>query len=61
MPLRQRPAGMSVITAIHAFAGLLGPTLGGVFTDARQLTWRFCFWINLRKSHFPCRTNNEKS
>jgi hypothetical protein len=44
-----------VITAMYAFAGLLGPSLGGVFTDAHQLTWRFRFWINLRKSHFSWR------
>jgi MFS family permease len=50
VPLRQRPAGMALITAMYALAGLLGPTLGGVFTDAHQLTWRFCFWINLRES-----------
>lgn len=52
VPLRQRPAGMAVITAMYALAGLLGPTLGGVFTDAHQLTWRFCFWINLREFFF---------
>lgn len=53
VPLRQRPAGMAVITAMYALAGLLGPTLGGVFTDAHQLTWRFCFWINLRENVLP--------
>jgi MFS family permease len=23
-------------------------TFGGLFTDSPRLTWRFCFWINLR-------------
>ena len=29
-------------------SSVLGPLLGGLLTDSR-LTWRFCFWLNLRK------------
>ncbi|RDW64262.1 hypothetical protein BP5796_10764 [Coleophoma crateriformis] len=47
VPLRQRPMGMAIVNSTYALAGLLGPTLGGVFTDTPRLTWRFCFWINL--------------
>lgn len=49
MPLRQRPLYISLVTSMFAVSGVAGPLLGGVFTDSKRLTWRFCFWINLRK------------
>ncbi|KPM37656.1 hypothetical protein AK830_g8884 [Neonectria ditissima] len=47
VPLRARPFGMALVTSMYGIAGVLGPTLGGLITDTRRLTWRFCFWINL--------------
>ncbi|KAK1996713.1 major facilitator superfamily transporter [Colletotrichum falcatum] len=47
VPLRARPFGMALVTSMYGIAGVLGPTLGGLITDTPQLTWRFCFWINL--------------
>jgi MFS family permease len=49
MPLRQRPLYIGVVTSMFAVSGVAGPLLGGVFTDSKRLTWRFCFWINLRR------------
>lgn len=53
IPLRQRSLGLSLLQGVSSLAGMLGTTLGGVITDS-SLTWRFCFWINLRK-HFQRR------
>ncbi|PWY71775.1 MFS general substrate transporter [Aspergillus sclerotioniger CBS 115572] len=44
-PLEKRPLYTSMITAVYGIASVVGPLLGGVFTD--QVTWRWCFYINL--------------
>ena len=48
VPLSQRPLYMSIIMSMYGVASVAGPTLGGVLTDSERLTWRFCFWLNLR-------------
>ena len=52
VPVRKRHLYVSVVTSMYGVASAAGPLLGGIFTDSPSLTWRFCFWINLRTSHF---------
>lgn len=49
VPVPKRPLYLSFITIMYAVAAVLGPVLGGIFTETK-LTWRFCFWMNLRTS-----------
>jgi MFS family permease len=51
VPPRKRHLYVSVVTSMYGVASAAGPLLGGVFTDSAVLTWRFCFWVNLRKRH----------
>ncbi|KZL84309.1 mfs transporter [Colletotrichum incanum] len=46
-PLQLRPVLFATLTGMLAVVSLIGPPLGGVFTDSPTLTWRWCFWINL--------------
>lgn len=49
--MRKRPLLLAIISSMYGIASVIGPSLGGVFTHSKKLTWRFCFWINLRE--FP--------
>lgn len=44
-PPKQTAAFTGILGAVYAVASVIGPLLGGVFTD--NLSWRWCFYINL--------------
>ena len=46
VPLNQRARLQGLFGALFGIASIVGPLLGGAFTDSK-LTWRWCFYINL--------------
>ncbi|KAF1943978.1 putative aflatoxin efflux pump [Clathrospora elynae] len=47
VPLHKRPIYTSFFGMAFGVSSILGPFLGGTFTDSSNLTWRWCFYINL--------------
>lgn len=45
VPPQKRPAFTGLMGAVFGLASVIGPLLGGVFTD--NVSWRWCFYINL--------------
>ena len=45
IPLRERGKYQGALGAVFGVTTVLGPTLGGLFTD--HLSWRWCFYVNV--------------
>ncbi|ORX50752.1 MFS general substrate transporter [Piromyces finnis] len=45
VPLRKRGIYMGIVGAVFAFSSVIGPLVGGFFTD--NLSWRWAFYVNV--------------
>jgi len=44
VPLIRRPMYIAAISSMFGISSVVGPLLGGAFTD--RVSWRWCFWVN---------------
>jgi MFS family permease len=44
VPLKKRPIYIASISSMFGISSVVGPLLGGAFTD--RATWRWCFWVS---------------
>jgi MFS family permease len=49
IPLRKQAKLLPVVLGLYSVGSAIGPLVGGAITDSKTLTWRFIFWLNLRK------------
>jgi EmrB/QacA subfamily drug resistance transporter len=47
VPARERGKYLAPIGAVFALSAVVGPLVGGFFTDSAALGWRWCFWVNV--------------
>ncbi|KAF7536862.1 hypothetical protein G7054_g4167 [Neopestalotiopsis clavispora] len=47
VPLRKRVFYQGIFASIFAISPVIGPLVGGAFTNDARLTWRWCFYLNL--------------
>lgn len=47
--LKKQAMVMPIVLGVYGIGSAVGPLVGGAITDNKSLTWRFIFWVNLRK------------
>ena len=52
VPLKKRPIFIAALSSMFGISSVVGPLLGGVFTD--KLSWRWCFWVRFKLLSSQC-------
>jgi len=47
VPARERARYMGPIGALFGLSAVVGPLVGGFFTDSTVFGWQWCFWVNV--------------